>query len=356
MRILVTGFTGQQVGRDTKTKYDPVIAMHIRALRDLGHTVEQREVPPQDDMQGIDLLLVGLCPPLSIAGHYTFLSLHALGRAWSSGIPTALYVDDWRFTQMISQYRTINKNPDRLFEPLPMQGRHSSEWARGIARKGIEAVADVIYKATNVPDSAQWPPVWVPKFGWGADGKNAVGHQLPTSRLVHLDPTVYAYPYPIDQVPDEARGRRWVMGILSDQVKWRDELNINWGVLHYGNTASKAASAIPENELVSSYGRTWGVLCPRYPKLDGTGWWRNRYVYSARARCVLLADPRECPQLGTPYTGVLPNIELVENASIAQLRNLAEAQADALRAGCWQRDQLLQALSDELKQCVEAAA
>lgn len=351
MRILVTGFTGQQVGRATKTKYDPVIAMLIRAMRELGHTVEQREPLPNDTLEGIDLLMVGLVPPLSIAGHFTYLSLGALSRAWATGVPTALYVDDWRFTQMISQWKTIHGKPDRLFEPVPMQGRHSSEWARGIARKPLEAVCEIMYNAT-AEKLNNWPPVFVPRFGWGKDGKLAVGHQLPTTRLVHYDPTSFATPYPIDVVPDEARGRRWVLGVLSDQVKWLDDIKPSWGVLHYGNTASKASSAIPENELVSSYGRTWGVLSPRYTKLDGTGWWRNRYVYSARAKCVLLADPREAPQLGEAYAGVLPNLELVEGASLEQLKNLAQAQIDALRAGCWGREQLLTFLSEELAKCV----
>lgn len=334
MRILVTGATHQQAGKGTKQGYQPVVEMHVQALRDLGHEVTQRAVGIADeDALGHDVLIVGLVPYLSVAGHHVFPVIDLLDRAERAGKRVLLYVDDWQYPRVLDNLMTVARGPHRLTRETMFSGRPGYGWATDPL--GQAAVDRHLERMLTRP----WSPVIYPAFAWG-NHRLLAGH-LPAERAYCLDPTSYTRPYPITRVADEHRERRWVLGTLSNQATWLKSLGpLIWELRQAGRPKDDAPN-LSEADLVQEYATAWGVLSPLYKKVAGSGWWRNRFVYAAMTRSVLLADPEEVRGLGAAY---LADAQDVERLTTVELRDLAEAQAACLRAKVWDRDRYLMEL------------
>jgi hypothetical protein len=285
MKVLVTGCTGQQVGRGTRLHYEPVVNLYVKALCDMGLQVEHREVTPKEDISKYDRIFVGLVPPSSIAAAHYFNVLALIGRAnWDRLI---FYVDDWKFDGLIKPLREGIPLDWWLERPFITKSR---EWA---STKGRSQLGNAIAMLKEF----KWPRVLIPKYSWGRGWPQG----LFPGQHVQVDPSGYATMYDYPQMPKE---KRWVLGIISDQQKWLSKLGAKWPVLHVG---SKADTSVKEPELVRLYHQSTGVLSPFYPKLAGTGWWRNRFLYAAHANAYLYCDPQETTLMS--YRSSISDIE-----------------------------------------------
>jgi len=341
MRILVTGCSQQQCGSGTKQGYQPVIEMHVQALRDLGHEVTQRPVVIDDDEALThDVLIVGQVPCLSVAGHHVYPALNLLERAEAKGKRVILNVDDWQFPRIHDNLMTVARGPHRITRESVFKGRPGYDWIT--SPEGQRTLDRYLERMLTRP----WPPVMYPAFAWG-DHKLLAGH-LPAERSYFLDPTSYTRSYHTNEPPltDGERHRRWVLGVLSDQSAWLKTLGPMTWDLHLAGRPKEGAPAMQEADLVRLYADSWGVLSPLYKKVAGSGWWRNRFVYAAITRSVLLADPEEVRRLGAPY---LVDVRDVESLTAGELRDLAEAQAACLRDRVWNRDRYLTELEGMIR-------
>ena len=341
MRILVTGCSQQQCGSGTKQGYQPVIEMHVQALRDLGHEVTQRPVVIDDDEALThDVLIVGQVPCLSVAGHHVYPALNLLERAEAKGNRVILNVDDWQFPRIHDNLMTVARGTHRITRESVFKGRPGYDWIT--SPEGQRALDHHLERMLTRP----WPPVMYPAFAWG-DHKLLAGH-LPAERSYFLDPTSYTRSYHTNEpsLTDGERHRRWVLGVLSDQSAWLKTLGPMTWDLHLAGRPKEGAPAMQEADLVRLYADSWGVLSPLYKKVAGSGWWRNRFVYAAITRSVLLADTEEVKNLGAPY---LADVRDVEACTTSQLRELAEAQAACLRAKVWNRDRYLTELEGMIR-------
>jgi hypothetical protein len=318
MRILVTGCTSQQIGRGTKLGYEPVIDLYVKALRDLGHTVDHRPVDldAEGDFKTYDRVFVGLVPAGSMAATYLIEALVTLHRARDRA---TVYVDDWNFPAILGHLRGCRRWPRKRIMAAPVSGNRQKDWAR--KRKNWSELRAALDRTAE-----RWPTVLIPRYAWGS---NSLGEEFPAD-VVHLDPTGYARSY--TTLAEKMRTKRWVLGTVSDQRKWLDSLNLRWPVVYAGGTASKAEVKFQEADLVQLYQTSWGVLSPPYKRLFGTGWWRNRFLYAARHGAVLLCDPQEAPQLGEPYGQAEHRIE---TWAINDLRELARSQHRRFFRSVW---------------------
>lgn len=315
MQILATGVTKQQCGGGVPLGYEPVADLLVKALRRLGHHyVDHRVVAAGEPLEGrYDAVLLGIVPFFSIASHYLYPALHVLGEARRLHLPVVLYVDDWNFGQLIANLKTHVRMPWQLTKPF-FQGRHDRNWAVDHAAELMDQVTFLLREP--------WPPLVIPTFTWGEHDR--LGDLLPNAGdVTYVDPTAFARSYPIERVPPADRRREWVLGTVSNQLEWVAGLNLTWPLNHLGTRTSRAPRKLPEAELVNLYGQAWGVLSPAYPKILGTGWWRNRYVYATAAKAILLGDPGEAPGLGEAYQ-LKPGD--VEDLTTSQLQDLAAAQ------------------------------
>lgn len=335
MRVLVTGLSPMQCSRGNRLKYSSVLDLYVACLRWAGHEVDHREWTPGDDLSRYDVALVGHIPWNSINARHVYTVCDVIGRAHENGVGLVFMVDDWQFRGVYQSVKSLNKDSNRLFTSV--KGRTNREWAEfGPGRPMVDAVLDAM--ATR-----PWPTTLVPAFEWG-DHSLLQPEGIPAREIKYLDPTVFQE-YTCFRAPADERHRTWVLGTLSNQLSWVEKLGLGWPVDYYGTKPSKAEKQLKEPELVQIVAESWGNLCPRYPHAGG-GWWRCRYVYSAAARSIMLAEPKEVAPLGDAYLQTPEKIEAMTND---QLSELAEAQADALRSHTWSADRLATELEDALR-------
>lgn len=313
MRVLTTGMSPPQCGRPTQTGYEHVSDLWAKALRAGGAQVEHRTVEPGESLTDYDVVLVGLIPPNSIANRYLYTAFDIIARARQSGCGLVLYVDDWRFGQIVNGVRVVQRNPDkRLFDNAMFKNLFARDWAIDQGRALIVAVL-------NALQERPWPTTVIPAFAWGDHTKLP---ELPARAVEVIDPSVFAREYEIPYVDDDSRQRAWVMGTFSDQREWIESQKLTWDTDYIGTRRSQAARRLKEHELVASYGHSWGVMAAPYGHA-GSGWWRNRFVYSALAGSIMLADPREVAGLGPDYHKPASEIEMM---TTSQLREFAHSQ------------------------------
>lgn len=332
MRILITGLTPQQCGNGTRHGYRAVVDLYAAALRWAGHTVDHRAWEPGDDLTQYDAAIIGIVPFNSIAARHVYVVCDVIGRARQSGCGLVFMVDDWNFMTLRTSVRSINKDTQRLFTTI--KGRTYREWAETTDGR---ALIDLVM---NAMDTRPWPATLFPAFSWGDHSKFKLhgAAKIPSREIVALDPTVFADPYELVKATPDQRKRSWVMGTLSNQQPWIEKLGLTWDVNYVGAKASKAERSVKESELVQMYAESWGVLSAPYKRILGTGWWRNRFVYAARAGAVMLCDPDE-----VPFDAYLVDTA-VESWPTTALNQLATDQADALRQHVWPADQLVSEL------------
>lgn len=340
MRVLMTGMSPPQCGRKTQTGYEHVSDLWGKALRAGGAQVEHRTVTVDEPLSEYDVCLVGLIPPNSIANRYLYTALSTIGRARMSGCALVLYVDDWRFGQITHGVRVVARDiTKRLLNNSMFVNLVGRDWA--LTDRGQQTVTSVL----NALDSRPWPTTLVPAFTWGDHDKLP---SLPAIKTEVIDPTAFSRRYEIPQASDDQRDRTWIMGTFSDQRTWIDSLGLEWDVSYVGTRRSRSENGhLQEADLVASYGQAWGTLAAPYGHA-GSGWWRNRFVYSASAGAVMLASPQEVAGLGPDYYRPGPE---VEKMSDAELREFADTQRRLMA----QRMQPAQSVVDQVMSVMKAA-
>jgi len=287
----MTGMSPPQCGRYTMTGYEHVSDLWAKALLAGGAEVHHRRVEPDVDLTDYDVALIGLVPPNSIAARYMYTAFDVIYRAKAAGCGLLFYVDDWRFNAVPRGTKVVANNPTkRLKESTVFEKLWRREWGLG---DGWPRVVKVLETMRDHP----WPTTLVPAFTWGVD---EIMPSLPTQRRVILDPSNFAREYDIPRVHPLDRRKAWVLGTFSDQREWQTSQGLTWPADYIGTRRSKADRQLKEPELVKLYGEAWGVLAAPYDH-SGSGWWRNRFVYSAAAGAVMLSDKRETQGLPDFY-------------------------------------------------------
>jgi hypothetical protein len=344
VRILVTGTTKQQIGGGTQLGYEPVADLFVKGLRfNPEWQVEHRLAEIGEVITDYDAVFVGLVPPLSIASHYLYAALNTIHQCETQGIPLILYVDDWAFPSMIGKLKTAVKNPEHLTKPF-FERRYGHEWAV-VHRDLLVGVLERLLEQT-------WPPTVIPAFTWG--DHQVLQDRLPmVQRAVFVDPSLFARGYAVHPVPPEDKQRQWVLGTVSDQRTWLGKQQLGWDVRYIGSRSSKATEKMQEQDLVALYAKSWGVLSPPYKQILGTGWWRNRFVYTSWMRSILFCDPGEAPQLGGAFQ--LNPLEVSE-MSVRDLANVADWQWREQAQRMMSRDRVHQTLRDAITASMERVA
>lgn len=335
-KILQTGLSNQHVGGNTRFKYDPVAKLYRDMLAHAGYEVEQRRIDPETENIGqYDALFFGVSPMNALSARFTYGGLFALKEAQRLGVPVVFFIDDWQSHLIKSAARTILREPSRAVKPLMEGARHDYEWGK--------ANIDSLVPAIKFIAEEEWPTLVMPTY---RDGDISIfNKKIPAhKRMVGIDPTAFYTPYDTVIPADSDRKREWVFGILSDQRKWMDKQELGWPLAHRGGKASKADEGMPEPELVQMYADSWGVLsCPYWHA--GSGWFRIRHEHAMGARSILYSEG-ELSFISDAFDVKTSEVEGMNNA---QLRELADAQADAWYAQKLSKDEAAGRLRDVIE-------
>lgn len=344
IKVLMTGYTAQHIGSTRKlVKYGAVADLFADILRDGGCEVDHRRAMPDEDISGYDLVVCGQIALAALGSTYAYGALDVVSRARQNGCGLMFYIDDWQTQNIITSLKTITKvkSGERLVRESLGSARADLDWARA----NVSRIFPVVEALMDRP----WPITLVPKFTWGDGSK--VTYTLTSREWVYTDLSPYAEEFYTEIPTDEDRKTQWILGVLSDQRKWLEKMKLSWPVEYIGSRKSKADNKLTEKELVDLYAQSWGVLSPKYPHA-GSGWWRNRFVYTARTRSIMLADPAEVAPLGEPY---LVKASAIEAMSKPQLRELANAQADAFFKAQASKEQVVETVMAAVRKSIAEA-
>lgn len=318
-RILQTGFTTQHCGRGTRFKYDPVAKLFADALRHYGYDVEHRVATPDEDLTAFDAVFVGLGPVNGLAARYTYGGLDAIARAKQSGAALAFYIDDWQTQLIQSAANTMVNDPNRLNKEFLRGARDIPQWEWAQDPANLERMIGVCNAFIN----SDWPTTVMALYDGGDWTK--FSEKVPTKKLVGVDGTPFYTDYDITIPPDDQKWGAWVFGVLSNQTKWIDSLNLQWPLAHRGGKASKADEGMPEPELVQMYANSWGVLgCPYWHA--GSGWLRIRHHHTAQVGSIYVTQSPELSFISDSYDVTVAQVEAM---SQKQLREVANEQQQA---------------------------
>ena len=334
MKILVTGMTPTQAGRPGRFQWLTVPALLAEALRAGGHEVEHREYVPGEDLRPYGAVLIGLVPVSSIAARHVYGTLDLITRCHGGAVPVVrYYVDDWQFDKIMGAARNKHKQGGaNLFTTI--KGRTHREWAETPEGRLQVALGCEILATT------EWPTTISVAYPWGDTSKLPT---LPAEKMIYIDPSALCWDkYTFFAAPTEERVKRWVFGTLSDQRKWIESQHFTWPVEMVGPPPTGAERTLKEPELIQLVAESWGALTPPYRALAGTGWWRSRFLYTAKAGAVNYLDPTDAVLIGPATAWAANNLCSLETLPPDRLADLARVQLEELRAVTWSREQLVE--------------
>lgn len=329
MHILITGATRAQTGQTEtqRVRYADVVDPLVIALKNLGHVVTRRSVVPGESLAEFDGMLCGIAPPTGLGSRYCFGWLYAV----ASELPRTYFIDDWQTHSMFSNIRSCGRSPQRMWNTDKKAFMQRDHWEVVEDREmldrllvGIERLCEPVYKQS----------VAAPMFSWGDHSLLRQG--TPIVSLLPWDPSHDVLRYTrTHRMYWADRQRAWVIGTLSPTQSWREKLNLGWPVAAYGCRKEKQAK-IQESELVEWYGQVRGTLVQPY-RHCGSGWWRNRILFTAEQRSFLGADVRE---VTIPGYHISPKV--FETLQDNDQRDLAENQRRSLVERITRPDEVLE--------------
>lgn len=365
LRILFTGCTSIQVTpvrRGAVSKID-VPAAIVAALESRGHTVDWHRVTPGDDLSGYDLAWLNMAPVSSLNGR-----IGAMGTLWVLGaqIPTVAFLDDWQFKTVWAGMRTLVRKPDNLTKHWiqgEQHGRQITHFTRAGAEEAHASVLeefpdakvrvmrfypydtdsnvlkhrDRLLQAAADFATERWSRGMVavcPMYGWG--DRSIIQEALPSevSAISTVDPSPTIFPLlnaAAPAIPHAEKREAWALAALMPHDTWMEKHTWGWPVDIFGSRTMVrkfgGERLKTEVDVLNRYNEYAGILSPPYEHA-GSGWWRSRFIYSARTRSVLACESGEGAPLGDAHR--LTN-EDIERLTLSQRVDLAEAQAEALR-------------------------
>lgn len=328
MHVLITGMTNQHCNRGTRLKYSSV-TLALKEILLQNHEVDHSAISLTEDCMPYDFVFFGLFNPSAIGSGFLYGMLHgmALCREW--GVPYVLYVDDWQLNTIAKTWRGMRtKGPDSFIRENLEGMRQELDLALTMKERLFESVES-------------FDQILIPKYTWGDGG--ILQDALDCKRPIFFDPSNFAIKYDIK--PRAPRERSWVCGSLSDCNKWLAGLDIGWPIHYFGGKKSKAETMLQESDLVGLYANSWGVLSPPYD-IDGSGWWRNRFLFAAQTGSIILPSTLDCDALDWQLSG-----REIEAMSSSELAHYAMYQRDVILGALESREDVIDKVEELLVDC-----
>lgn len=303
----------------------------IKYLKSRKHEVTWRATKVGDDFpDDTDVVIVSSMLPRSLNCPYALGVIWTISEALRRDIPLVLYLTDWAFFKAAGEFKSIAKAGEEYFFKTiggSPQYNEDPDQLRLCANQLLD-----VCRQYNDPNSKLWEraQVLVPRYtNWG-DIK-LIQSWLPGAKpILTMDPTpifveyLNTDPNPLKTVPLKDRMQRWILPSLLKDDTWIDKQHLNWPIQRFG---PKGFEVLPnERGIQNSYGESVGALCPPYPH-EGSGWWRSRWIHSARAGSILLCGDKDAKAAGPGYEFDGRHYELMP---IESLVNLAQYQKEIM--------------------------
>jgi hypothetical protein len=325
MRVLVTGCTSKQLGKQRSFACALNGGSLVDVLRLNGHEVDWREVVPGEDLAGYHRVVVLVGALNALTARYAYGMLWALASR-----PDAFYLlEGWYLHQITSSAKSVVKyGPERLFKPILAHWAHKEE-ARAVHGDLMRAVEELA-GMTHFKGRRCLTPMF----------RNGQPDAPGFLRHCPFDPTVLwlkTYGDLVKPVGMLDKKKQWVHASMYDKGEWCAKQGFTWPVVSYGIKRLNQPR-VEEVDLLPVFAENWGVVSAPHSR-PLSGWWRIRYVISAVCGNVLYGDKRE---LQTTFGPEHPYsvVSALEKFDVSELAERARMQRAALEAQMMPLDEL----------------
>jgi hypothetical protein len=360
--ILVTGFNKNQCTRKFYLRQQlKVVPSHyslVNALRDMGHTVDQRQVELGEDLSKYDEVIVFIAGPRQLVATTVYEGLWAI----SQHPKCILAFDDWQVPdlfkgvakavegeELFAQF-ILDVNKKTLDQVKPYENELRAALDIIVAKKNRMLISAFSTEHLNSDDYG--PHLLFDKITYPRDRLfvynpnpyhrnrfwESLGHE--GSEDPDYKPSLMSFT--VGPRPEKEKRFNFASLVQSRTQKWLkkqgytgnpkndEEGDISgWPVDLYGSKA-ESQKRLTEDEMVKVFTRDWACLMPGYDHA-GSGWWRARPLQAAGAKCIVIGERKE---LEVYYGSDFPYLDLrasdLANATDEELEMIALAQRDAL--------------------------
>lgn len=332
MKILISGMNSLQTTENFYLRQQlnvvPTQYALLAALRDMGHTVDQRPVVIGESLDEYDKVIVFIHNPSGFAG-YVYNALWAIHRRPDC----ILSLDDWQGDSIFDGVTKLTK--ESLF-------RAHVKDSHVLIPDDVEKYQPQFFEALDVI-KAMKNKMLIAGFLGGDISLMLPQYPKELFRTYHLNP------YHLNRTPENNFGetgplfgdssiepsekkKGWVFASLVQgrTRKYLKSLNLSgdWDVNFYGAARGEFKSPrLKEPQMCAEYQKYWGCIVPKYYH-SGSGFWRPRVFQVADANSILVVDDSEGKLYSEAHTGCSPKD--VEQMDLSQLIDLAKRQKEGL--------------------------
>lgn len=334
MNIYATGMNpadSNALKREPRVRLFQAFVEMMKHLRRQGDHVTWKATKVGDPLPwDTDVVFVSSMLPRSLNCPYALGVIWTIAEALARDIPLVVYLTDWAFFRANGEFKSIAKaGEEYFFKTIGGSPQYREDPAK--LREAAPALLDIC-RQYNDPESklSKTAQFLVPKYtNWGQVGiiQNLLYTQKP---VLTFDPTPIfvkyldnnPVKYPI--LPMEFRTKRWILPSLLKDDAWIDKQLLEWPIERFGPRGYQVLAS--EWDIQRQYTDSVGALCPPYPH-TGSGWWRSRWIHSAKGGSILLSSSRDAFAAGFPmyFSG-----EQIEEMSPIALSRLADTQREAI--------------------------
>jgi hypothetical protein len=338
MKILQTGSLGPHWGRDTSVKVSTLSQIMKNTLTEMGHTVHSGPPTSDIDVTEYDLVLSEYCSCAIMFARYQTAHLLLQHVAAYNKVPHVAIIGHNPHAALFSSYTRYSKPDGRKFG-LEMQNPAERQWIEANWR----AVVDMGERL-----SVSFPDTMINCFPWG--DHELIWEKCPRpNRVFYVDPTSMAKTWTTHDVPYTEKDKSWLLAAGTTSQTWHTKLQppLQWPVKIYGKRGREDQKRVTEDVIVEETERRWGNLCPPWPNLEGSGYWRVRYIHSANCRSILVQSAKDAGPMDNSY-GLTPR--MVESCSDSDRVYLAERQRESFYQCVESKEQFVGRVEKVLKE------
>ena len=307
MRILFTSFMTQKRRPPFSADFDQVL---VAALRNLGHTVDERRVRPQDDLSVYDRMFVQLWDMGSITSRY------AAGCLWAMAhIPSVLFMGDHAIHSALRSFPAPGGN-----DPTKQVFR---ELIGGVARSDWRYwhLPPYAVPIVHAAESAYERPLLTQNFSFpGLDPSLLLSNGF--KNLVTVDPSRLTPVPGYDGYRPKAseRERTWLFAAMRAPKSMHIMEGTGWPIHRIGDAGQPLQS---EADVTAAHLLHAATFARSYTH-GGSGWWRLRYLTAVSTGTPIIVAKNEMPSC--PFNELAPYE--VEQLASSELDALASRQCE----------------------------
>ena len=324
MNIYATGMNpvdANTLRRKPRVKLFQAFVEMMKYFEDQNHQVIWQRTKVGDEIPpNTDVVIVSSMLPRSMNCPYALGVMWTMSECIKRDIPMVLYLTDWAFYAAANEFKSIARaGGDYFFKTIGGKPQYAEdEWH---IRKHSDQLLELCSQYGRAK-SKFWKHVQilVPRYtNWG--DIRFVQDYLPGGNrpIREFDPT----PIFLDYLDDDNhrpydksmwnRERQWVLPSLLKSDIWTANLGIQWPIQRYGPKKEQVLDT--ERDVQYAYMRSVGALCPPYVH-EGSGWWRSRWIHSAKAGSILLCGITDAHYAGAAYKLSGPQVETMDGDTL----------------------------------------